>query len=198
MSIQPATASYADFVRRLFNTSGVDPSKDFAHAVLGIVTEIYELLAAEDTVNAIEELGDLEFYLQAMEQVIEDHSGDTLPMDDIEQQVKDEFALYAFSTNPEKFLDLATNDLLDQAKRWVGYGKEPAGLPAVYALAVCAVAFARDLCRWPTNDASKEHIRSVNMAKLLKRYPGGDFDQFRALQRDLGAERAVLEAATLG
>lgn len=195
---QAATPSYPAFVRKLFNRSGVDPSKDFTHAVLGLATEIHEYLRAIERVNAVEELGDAEFYVEALEQVIVDHIGAPLPMSDIELQVDTEMRVFLISNRKHELLQDTIVDLLDHAKRWVGYAKEPASLIAVYSLAVFALQAGRELGLVPHDDASKAHIRSVNMAKLLKRYPGGDFDQYRALQRDLDGERAVLESSVLG
>jgi hypothetical protein len=199
MSNQPAQASYSAFVRKLFNRSG-DPSKDFAHAILGVVTECHEYEFATDDVNAIEELGDTEFYVVAAQQVIEDYLGAPLPMADIEAEVDKEMRIYLVSERKYDLLQDTLVELLDHAKRWVGYEREPASLQAVFGLVLYAQQAARELGRVPHSDAAatQSHIRSVNMAKLLKRYPGGDFDQFRALQRDLGAERATLETAVLG
>ena len=53
--------------------------------------------------------------------------------------------------------------------------------------------FANITGPYPCDDY--ERIQAVNMAKLLKRYPGGEFDSFRAVVRDLDGERAVLESA---
>lgn len=194
----PNTVSYPDFVRKLFNRSS-DPSKNFAHAVLGIKTEIQELLEATDRVNAVEELGDLAFYVEALFQVINDTLPDeVLDLVYVQEQAASEVELFNQSTKQRDLLDHTVNELCDQAKRWVGYEKRPSSLAAAFVLAVTAVSFARGLARWPTEDVTTDHIKAVNMAKLLKRYPGGDFDQFRALQRDLGAERATLETAVLG
>jgi hypothetical protein len=195
--LQAQEPSYPAFVRKLFNRSG-DPSKDFAHAVLGIATENHELLSATDRVNAIEEIGDAEFYAVALQQVIEDRWQHPLEMAALEDTIQEDVDLILSSTEPYALLQDTTNELLDHAKRWVGYGRAPERLEASYTLAIVAQRVARELSLVKHADATQAHIRSVNMAKLLKRYPGGDFDQFRALQRDLGAERATLESAVLG
>jgi hypothetical protein len=195
MSNQLAQPAYPDFVRRLFNRSG-DPSKDFSHAILGLATECHEYEAATDRVNAIEELGDVEFYQVALRQVIEDRLQVTL--DAFDDEVEREVTLILSSTRPEVLLKDTINTLLDHAKRWVGYERAPAGFEAVLVLAQVAQKVSRELGAVKHADASQAHIRAVNMAKLLKRYPGGDFDQFRALQRDLDGEREVLEAAVVG
>lgn len=188
--------SYSDFVRRLFNRSG-DPSKDFAHAILGIVTEIHEFQNATDEVNAMEEAGDLTFYDEALRQVVQDHlPADLLPAPEglRAKHLGDLFAEAHTVQDAHRLIRGKANDLLDQAKRWVGYGKEPADLARVYRDAVILSRFAREIGIYG-GAFTRDQLVSSNMAKLLKRYPGGEFDAFRALQRDLVGERSVLEAA---
>lgn len=70
----PTPETYPDFVEALFKDMG--PRDDLAHAAMGISGEAGELLDAIkkhwaygkqlDIVNVIEELGDLEFYMQAL------------------------------------------------------------------------------------------------------------------------------------
>ena len=196
--------SYPDFVRKLFNRSG-DPSKDFTHAILGIKTEIFEYLHATDRINGVEELGDLAFYVEALRQVINDYLMeqrlDIIHELDIDAELKTERAgLATYEPRTAKFEELSSrlNDLLDDAKRWVGYNREPDSLPAVFLNARGVAAFAQSLGILSDTPTAPELIIAVNMAKLLKRYPGGDYDQFRALQRDLSGERETLETAALG
>ena len=130
--------SYPDFVRKLFNRSG-DPSKDFTHAILGIKTEIFEYLHATDRINGVEELGDLAFYVEALRQVINDYLMeqrlDIIHELDIDAELISDLATLAtFEPRTAKFEELSAllNDLLDDAKRWVGYNREPDSLPAVF------------------------------------------------------------------
>lgn len=189
--------SYSDFVRRLFNRSG-DPSKDFAHAILGIVTEIHEFQNATDEVNAMEEAGDLTFYDEALRQVVTDYFNGAVELPAPEtlraKHLGDLFAEAHTVQDAHRLIRTKANDLLDQAKRWVGYGKEPADLSKVYRDAVILSRFAREIGIYG-GAFTRDQLVSSNMAKLLKRYPGGEFDAFRALQRDLVGERGVLEAA---
>jgi hypothetical protein len=195
--LQAQEPSYPAFVRKLFNRSG-DPSKDFAHATLGLVTEAHEYLVADERINGIEEMGDLEFYLEALSQVIESFLGFRLPMSDIEAEVDKDMMIFIMSARKPDLLQDTLVELLDRAKRWVGYGREPESLAATMSLALYAVRAVHTLGVLASEKYDRTHTISVNMAKLLKRYPGGDFDQFRALQRDLSAERATLETAVLG
>lgn len=185
------TPTYSDFVRKLFNRSG-DLSKDFTHAVLGISTELHELATATDEVNANEELGDLEFYLEALDQVVGDMLTEPFPAQEITPELealRDKAQQYGIMF---AMLD-ASNQLQDTAKRWVGYGKVPADPVGVWRLAAAVVVFSRITCAYPNEDV--EQIRRINMAKLLKRYPGGEFSAYHALVRDLEAERVVLQTA---
>lgn len=188
-------AGYPAFVRKLFNVSG-DPSKDFTHATLGIVTEIHELMRATDAVNALEEKGDLLFYMQALLQVVFDHTG--LTIDEIREfQAAEHEYPWAVGDDSDEVISTGSVYLLDQAKRWVGYGKEPESLALTVRTAAGVVYVALVSCGYELE--SSEEIVSANMAKLIKRYPGKVFNQEHALVRDLDAERKVLEdAAALG
>lgn len=182
-------ATYDQFVRKLFNRSG-DPSKDFTHAILGIVTEIHEYLSAPDEVNAREELGGLAFYEVALGQVITDLIGPftPMPLGDGLQYLHDQ----AIRAGCSGIIANTCNTLLDDAKRWVGYNKQPKSLIEVYSAARELIYFVNQTGPYPDSDSQR--IQRTNMAKLLKRYPGGEYSQYHALVRDLGAERAVLES----
>lgn len=188
-SQSPSTPSYEDFVRKLFNRSD-DPSKDFTHAVLGVVTEIHEYLSATDEVNAREELGDLAFYRVGLRQVITDLIGpfNTPDLSEGLQYLHEQ----AIKGGCAPIIANTCNTLLDDAKRWVGYGKQPKSLPEVYRTVSELIHFVNQTGPYPDSDAAR--VQRTNMAKLLQRYPGGEFSQYHALVRDLGAERAVLES----
>lgn len=72
---------YPDTVRALFKTTGMNAEADaMMHAAIGVAGEAGELLDAVkkvwvyckplDVPNAIEELGDLEFHMEALRQLI--------------------------------------------------------------------------------------------------------------------------------
>lgn len=184
---------YAEFVRSLFNVSG-DPSKDFTHAILGIVTEVHEYLSSTDEVNALEELGDLMFYVQAVRQVIEDHLGFPimfrLPGDTV---YGDTMTLRSEHEGANNVIAEVCNDLLDDCKRWVGYGKAPDGFAQKLLDVTDFVDFVNAVGPFPCDDWVR--IEDANRAKLAKRYAGLVFTQAAAINRDLAGERAVLEAA---
>lgn len=182
---------YEGFVRALFNRSG-DPSKDLAHAVLGIVTEIHELRKAVDRVNQIEEGGDLWFYLVALQQVIQDcdvpaTEGQMVAADAAGQALRE-----AQVGSSSAYVDHLCIILQDHAKRWVGYGKRPADLIEVLVVASVAVYLT---LRDHDLELDASYLELVNVKKLLKRYEGVTFSAEKAVNRDLTAEREVLEDA---
>lgn len=181
---------YPEFVRDLFNRSG-DPSKDFTHAILGIVTEVHEYLSATDEGNGLEELGDLAFFLEALGQVCLDRQG-FLNTQLGEEGVVSLFEL-ADKVGTSAVIADVCNTLLDDAKRWVGYGKEPKPLNEVFQTAADLVHFVNVTGPYPVIDVNK--IIAANQRKLLRRYKGGKFSQRAALVRDLEAEHVALAAA---
>lgn len=185
------TIPYDSFVRKLFNKS-TDPSKNFTHAILGIVTEIQEYRNATDEVNGLEELGDLSFYVEALRQTITDYLGTAVPGSavDVEETVS-AFCAEAHKTSIDAVISSVSTTLLDDAKRWVGYNKEPKSFSEVFNTAVALCAYANMTGPFPCSDSYR--LQLSNVKKLLKRYPGGEFSQYHALVRDTEAERAVLQ-----
>lgn len=183
---------YAAFVAKLFNRTG-DLSKDLCHAALGIVTEMRELnlaVNAQDDVNALEEAGDLTFFYHALCLVIHDlypePDGDAGAI----AQATYERGL---QLTAQELIDQFSTEMLDTAKRWVGYGKQPTLAQATELLIKATLLFNIVLMA-SVPDIDGEDILRANMAKLLVRYPGGEFDAFRAVTRDTEAERAALAA----
>lgn len=182
---------YTDFVKSLFNRTG-DASKDFAHAILGIVTEIHELRCATDAVNVLEEKGDLFFYCVALGIVVESVIQVELSDEQLESvnqfvdEIEENIAVN-YDGDSEEFIADATTSLLDHAKRWVGYGKQPEDLIETTREALGLVTWLLDY------DHTEEQVMLANIAKLLERYKGLTFSADRAVNRDTAAERSVLE-----
>lgn len=196
-SILASDTGYDGFVRSLFNRSG-DPSKDFAHAVLGIVTECNEYLDAKDRVHSIEEAGDGLFYITAMKQVLEDVYGDLLTglRATKEEDVEAHFLKLGDQEDCHEVLRTQSVILLDIAKRWVGYGKAPAAESVPGLLLRCSCLFGFIVECGPLTSDDFDQVAYVNVEKLLERYNGIKFDAERAVNRDLVAERDVLERAS--
>lgn len=182
-----ATVGYPGFVRSLFNRSG-DLSKDFTHAVLGIVTELHEYMNATDTTNQLEEAGDMMFYFEAARQVLDEHS----PLDP-EAFAEAEAVALATLANGLSLADVAT-PWMDVAKRWVGYGKAPA-MTTTQVLAGLSAMISYVVVRCHDCGHNEQQVMTANIEKLLERYNGMRFNAERAVHRDVNAERAVLENA---
>lgn len=185
---------YKAFVAKLFHRNG-DLSKDLAHAVLGIYTESYELRHATDRTNAIEEGGDLTFFVVALSLVVHEAIAEA-PVDPEEIQNIWRRIRQESTAAPAAFVIESFNvRLADIAKRWVGYGKQPTWQQMVEANMLGAHVLSLALgSSWVAQDSDEFLIRA-NMAKLLKRYPGGEFDAYRAVNRDVEAERAAIQQA---
>jgi len=183
-----ATVKYSGFVRALYNRSG-DISKDFAHAVLGLVTESHEYLTATDKVNAIEEVGDLAFYLEALNQVLNDHSPTN--EDDVLKYYSEVLATLQGDVN----LTAMHTEWLDLAKRWIGYGKAPTMSTSQLVAEATAMLTITIPVGLLDDEFDLDEAILINVRKLLKRYNGMTFSADRAVNRDLTAERAVLEGA---
>lgn len=185
---------YDNFVRSLFNRSG-DPAKDFTHAILGVATEIYELRNFDGDVNFLEEAGDLKFYTHALRQVCEDHLGRSISGEDMVAALENLSDKYFIEDNSRA--DWLINELLDVAKRWVGYGKLSMRLPGVCGLVANLTAIEIITLKPEVEDDMEfaDRCERANVEKLLERYNGVKFDAERAVNRDLGSERRVLEGA---
>lgn len=188
-----ATVGYDGFVKSLFNRSG-DLSKDFAHATLGVATEIFELLHATDHINAVEEGGDLVFYETAARQVLNDWRPGFL-LDADEKAVEAAYDVRLDGMTTVQGLRHCVNELLDIAKRWVGYGKEPESALKCMVYLGTAGRLAQDLSLL-RGRIPQEQLMIINVAKLLARYKGMTFNASHAVNRDLSAERQVLEDAS--
>ena len=179
------TVGYDGFVKALFQTKH-DSSGGILHAVLGIITEAHEFLKAKDATNGLEEAGDLEFYEQAAALYAPVVSNDA-----VNERVY-ELVELCDEIGPQEVYDCERTELLDIHKRWIGYGKEPDRM----GLAVRAIAFSQfvqmigpEFGRF--DDRYK--VKLANVAKLLERYKGLVFSQDRAINRDVAAERSLLE-----
>lgn len=181
--------SYDDFVRQLFQRSG-DFSKDFAHAILGVVTETHELVNAVDSVNFLEEAGDLRFYVTAAGQVISDYVG--VPITASVEMVERLKAPVGYSYSG---MLSHNNELLDIAKRWVGYGKAPNDMLLVLSRIQLVEEVANQIASANFSHPGQAKVEAANVAKLSKRYPGLVFSQDSALNRNTDAERLAISAA---
>lgn len=142
-------------------------SVNFTHACLGMVTELDELHKAIDDVNRREEIGDMCWYI-------------ALACDAMNVEWPEPTD---FTTNHS--LDDIIFILADLAKKWFAYGKRP-------RTAIVQVLLGQIVMHLGWKGDSIDDAKQRNIAKLQKRFPD-KFDSVHAVNRDLNAERKVLE-----
>ena len=195
-------SEYARFVGGLFHRNG-DLSKDFAHAVFGIIEELDELDAATDPVNVVEECGDLLFFATAAHIVLGEHDGLELDLSALGGHInatQEAVAAMRFALTLGRGADdtraRRTQILVSAAKKWVGYGHAPDGAKivelrrAVEDQALKAI-YARAGSSGP---AIFQKAVRANIAKLRTRYPGG-FNLHDSIERHLDKEGEALANA---
>lgn len=145
------------------------------HAVIGVNTEVAEILLATDEVNLREEVGDVCWYLAvACDEFGIGFEDLYLLASDTDEEVD----------TPERLLRGAA-DALDYLKKTIFYGKE---LDTTVLASHLAVVY-RSIC-----DQMGEELRGVldtNIAKLRARY-GEVFTEAAAENRDIEKEREIL------
>lgn len=137
-------------------------AEDLHHAATGICGEAIEFYFATDAVNALEELGDIEFYLE--------HARLTL-----HKWKKVSTGLYTPPIGQGLFGDLLHigGDILDMSKKvWI-YGEPPSRVTISSALD--ELERVLDLAT-TLYGRTRENIQDANRAKLEKRYPTGYSD----------------------
>lgn len=154
----------------------LSPTKvDLWHGATGLILELVELFAAivvhEDQENVDEELGDIMFYLEQIEQRLARMGIFTPPRTSIHS-----------SPNMLNFL-VCGGDLCDLIKKYVVYDKDLSSAVDVvvlsYALARALSDFKEMLILFITENSERtpDEIRHLNYLKLKKRYPAGYTDK---------------------
>ena len=197
--------TYSAFVRRLFRP--MDKASMFTHAVLGLCTEHQEALLAPNKENYIEELGDYQFFLVAMIQQLDADVVGSLDLrlvgqlaDKLEQEAQQCHRDFDGCLNgepaPADFASAAKTALLDIAKRWLAYGKEPNAEATQQAVAAAlALQCSLDMdCMEECDGPVMPLLIRTNVAKLEARYKG-TFSTEQALNRDTQGEMNALSAA---
>lgn len=157
------------------------------HGAMGICTEVAELQNATDHVNVIEELGDIEWYMAVMRDVL------VLT----QKQIQD------VEIDPPRGdrmiiteMVVAAGYLLDIVKKTIFYGKTLDSDMLGRGLATMELLLLR--VRY-VEGTSLEHVQDRNIEKLVeKRYKNKGYSHESALNRDLNEERKVLEEPMLG
>ena len=172
-------------VASLFKREGYfDPAQPLVHAAMGVLGEVVELAHSTDQENSIEELGDLEFYIEATLQELEILDGG------FGSSTRLKFHVYIMdhtssgiveSTEYTPYLPPA-NEFFDLCKKvWI-YRKP---ISEVREKMLSSLALLQ-CCLLETMDAlgtDQEQVRAANQAKLAKRYPGGVYADAAAQAR---------------
>jgi NTP pyrophosphatase (non-canonical NTP hydrolase) len=183
---------------------------DLEHTAYGLMTEIGELVDALkrerfynkklDLVNVVEEVGDVYWYLALGYLALEKIRGQVVDMDQHEALMQN-----------DEFVDLRKlYDLSDAtAKQRALVGVLSVGMREASSMLEIIITSPIDTSRIMEillevsnslnffcllQDLSVANAREANIKKLKARYPEG-FSTQKALNRDLDAEREVLEAA---
>ena len=206
-------AMYREFVAGLFYRNEGDLSKDFAHAVLGISSEVFEIARASDAVNVAEEAGDMMFFTVAAVMVLKEfmeaegitleHVGGPLQYELLDPAgwltpVVGDVTLNVIGllVSEGAIMD-ALGRMQNVAKAWVGYGKKPDAdtiTATLGALLLPAAAAFRTLADDAPTTKDVQTAALANIKKLQHRYPGG-FSVEKATNRDLEGERSAIESA---
>lgn len=162
-------ATYSDMVEALLARS--DNEADLLmHAAIGVAGEICELIDSPTYQNKQEELGDVEFYLEAFELWKRRYVNNVQV---VVYQELDESKLSHVSTSELQWrLFLQSMTLIDLAKKVWAYKQAPK-TAIVYETLETVRAFLDELYR--RFNVSVQNVKEQNMHKLARRYPTGAF-----------------------
>lgn len=167
-----------------------DDKKDqfLLHAVMGILTEVEELIQNSrnpDSVNLLEEVGDITWYLAILGRELE------LPSSQLTPHSHNLSLIESLSPNTH-LMNIVEHScgLLDFLKKKLFYNKT-INETDFRLRAVCLVNSVAAYLYVNNLDPSK--VFEINIAKLKARY-GEKFSTERAINRDLETEREILES----
>ena len=168
--------SYAAFVASRFKAFPDNPALTLHHATTGMVGEWIELLDADSEANVREELGDFEFYLEALIQTM----GWRIPFP---------LPLSGPFPEPSRRILILAGELLDKTKKYWVYEKPVAAQEDLVPLVTDlynALAVFYHICH-----LDRDAILAENVAKLEKRYPSGYSNAAAIARADKGDEHAT-------
>ena len=207
-------AMYREFVAGLFHRNKGDLSKDFAHAVLGISSEAFEIArAGGDAVNVAEEAGDIMFFTVAGVMVLKEYmETEGITLEHVGGPLQYELLDPAGWLTPgvgdvtlnvigllvsEDAIMTALEKMQSVAKAWVGYGKKPDADTITATLGALLLPTAAAFGTMAEGAPTSKEVQTAalaNIKKLQHRYPGG-FSVEKAANRDLEGERSAIESA---
>lgn len=166
------------FSKEFEETSGMNVR--MFHAILGMETEVNEMLDATDNVNMLEECGDFSWYQAIYEAACPG-------------TIDESFVVFGTDANDIddilNKLRVHVNTILDHSKKVLMYGK-PFNFVDVDLNMKKSFALVNQLII--ACGGTPEQVREVNIAKLSARYPE-KFTDHHAENRDLTKERGILE-----
>ena len=206
-------AMYREFVAGLFYRNEGDLSKDFAHAVLGISSEAFEIARASDAVNVAEEAGDMMFFTVAAVMVLKEFmEAEGITLEHVGGPLQYELLDPAGWLTPyagdvtlnvvgllvsEEAIMTALEKMQSVAKAWVGYGKKPDADTITATLGALLLPTAAAFGVMAEGAPTAKDVQTASLAnikKLQHRYLGG-FSVEKATNRDLEGERSAIESA---
>lgn len=168
-------------------------SEDFfgLHATMGIITEIQELIEwNSDRVGKTEEIADITWYLAIFGR---EFNIDKLPSVDMDLGWKYTILSKVWKKQANRMLVLKMYDrasiMLDSYKKKTFYGKE-INRENLHNLTIEILGLVLIYCN--LHDIDIHESFNLNIKKLKKRY-GDKFNTKGAIDRDLDAERDILE-----
>jgi hypothetical protein len=174
----------------------LDAAMTIVHAVIGLMSEHVELLEAmanNDAVNVAEEITDMDWYGGAAGRVL-------YPDIDSLVSAHDRAASMYDAPLPAGGISVIFSQMADDAKRYLYYAPLEEWQPLLESEYGGKLRSRLNMLwtsisniRRSLNIDTKES-RFKNLKKLQEGRYGYKFDYFRALHRDLAAERSILEA----
>lgn len=172
---------YVNFVKAVESTSWHQPNERLLHGVMGLCTEIAEIIECDNNDHALEEMGDIFWYLALS------HDALGLEFEPILMLNEDD----SFEVRGEAPFDswhIYATDLLDMVKKQIFYGRAIDLDKAKHSLFMLHLTITIG-CLQAGMDL--EEIIERNVKKLKTRYPG-KFSEEAAINRDVKAEYAAM------
>ncbi len=197
-----------DYVEKCKRTesiiSEVEINTRILHAILGINTEVVELLVNSEgdcsLTNYIEELGDLNWYIAILCDSLDINFNELLnkaklyTMDELESLISNNnistsLKYYTSEATIIKKLIVISSDLLDMIKKQIYYKKY---YTKEYIIGKIEDIFRLNIHLCSNLSLSIDNILIVNINKLTARYPD-KFCEDKAINRDLDSELETLK-----
>lgn len=176
--------NYTQFVLSVESHSWHDPNQRLLHAAMGLCTETGELFDLKDAQHAIEEIGDVCWYLALAFDAIGESFEDTTVLD------MDTFASEVRGESFEVSMVIYTTEVLDLLKKSIFYGRAIDHEKLFSTLAMIKSILWHGVANTPLG-VTFDEVLDVNVAKLKKRYPE-KFTEEAANNRDVKEEYAAM------